>query len=318
MAKSALGRRRGTKTRSGGICGDHPMLRTLFIGMVLVSVGIIGGLLIGLTKVSPKNVESGSTNVNVNANDSINANANANSSVKGNVNVKPSNLRVARDVEAVSDAAAPPQKLAVAVTVDVTGMSLAQRKDAFLAHTPSISNSGPFPYYPDNGQLVDPNHDFSTFRAQGGKRYEEWKHGDSPYTYKKGESDDLARSRRYQVKKAMKFAWAAYEQYAFGMDEIKPETMVGANGWGGFGTTLVDSLDTLWLMDMKDEFQRARDWVRDSLNNNRNTMVSFFETTIRSLGGLLAGEYSRFALNCIVEASSKQVCLMPSFTQHSF
>ena len=86
----------------------------------------------------------------------------------------------------------------------------------------------------------------------------------------------------------MQFAWKAYEQYAFGMDEIKPETMTGGNGWGGFGTTLVDSLDTLWLMDMKEEFQRARDWVRDSLSNNRNRVVSVFETTIRSLGGLLA------------------------------
>ena len=54
------------------------------------------------------------------------------------------------------------------------------------------------------------------------------------------------------------------------------------------GTTLVDSLDTLWLMDMKDEFWEGRDWVRDHLDHDHVGQVSVFETTIRSLGGLLA------------------------------
>ena len=58
--------------------------------------------------------------------------------------------------------------------------------------------------------------------------------------------------------------------------------------------SLVDSLDTLWLMGMKDEFWDARDWVRDHLafddvsGEDSVHGVSFFETTIRSLGGLLA------------------------------
>lgn len=178
-------------------------------------------------------------------------------------------------------------------SIDIAGTELAERKAKFLQYQPTQMGTAAFPYYPNNNNkesLVEETHDFSTFRAPGGSRFEEWIHGDTPYSYQLGESDDLARSRRYHVKKAMQFAWAGYEQYAFGMDEIKPETMQGANGWGGFGTTLVDSLDTLWLMDMKDEFQRARDWVRDSLSHNRNRMVSFFETTIRSLGGLLSGK----------------------------
>jgi mannosyl-oligosaccharide alpha-1,2-mannosidase len=52
--------------------------------------------------------------------------------------------------------------------------------------------------------------------------------------------------------------------------------------------TLIDSLDTLWLMNMKDEFYEARDWVKNSLNLNKDKYVSVFETTIRALGGLLA------------------------------
>lgn len=46
--------------------------------------------------------------------------------------------------------------------------------------------------------------------------------------------------------------------------------------------------DTLWLMDMKEEFWEARDWVRDKLSFNHASQVSVFETTIRALGGLLS------------------------------
>ena len=46
---------------------------------------------------------------------------------------------------------------------------------------------------------------------------------------------------------------------------------------------------TLWLMGMEDEFYEARDWVRDHLDFNQvKGGVSVFETTIRSLGGLLS------------------------------
>jgi len=30
--------------------------------------------------------------------------------------------------------------------------------------------------------------------------------------------------------------------------------------------TIVDALDTLWIMDLKDEFRAGQEWVRNSLN----------------------------------------------------
>ena len=33
------------------------------------------------------------------------------------------------------------------------------------------------------------------------------------------------------------------------------------DGWGGLGMTLVDAMDTLWLMGLNDEFERAAVWV---------------------------------------------------------
>ena len=72
---------------------------------------------------------------------------------------------------------------------------------------------------------------------------------------------------------------------AFGADEIKPVSGMRNENWGGMGMTLLDSLDTLWLMGMKEEFDDATEWVRHNLNFNKNRMVSTFETTIRALGG---------------------------------
>jgi len=87
------------------------------------------------------------------------------------------------------------------------------------------------------------------------------------------------------------------QKYAWGRDELKPISKQGRDNWGGMGVTLVDSLDTLWLMGLRDEFTRARDWVRDHLNFNGVGTVSVFETTIRELGGLLAAyDFSKDAV----------------------
>jgi len=97
--------------------------------------------------------------------------------------------------------------------------------------------------------------------------------------------------RRSLIKGAMQHAWSGYRKYAFGYDELRPVSGEGVRNWFGVGTTLVDSLDTLWLMGMKEEFYEARDWVRDSLSHDVDHLVSTFENTIRSLGGLLSAYY---------------------------
>ena len=52
--------------------------------------------------------------------------------------------------------------------------------------------------------------------------------------------------------------------------------------------TLLDSLDTLWLLGLHTEFEEARGWVTDGLLMQPTSAISTFETTIRALGGLLA------------------------------
>ena len=51
--------------------------------------------------------------------------------------------------------------------------------------------------------------------------------------------------------------------------------------WFGLGLTLIDSLDTMYIMGLTDEFEEAKDWVSDSLDFSINKDVNLFETTIR-------------------------------------
>ncbi|KAG8043386.1 hypothetical protein GUJ93_ZPchr0458g22869 [Zizania palustris] len=102
------------------------------------------------------------------------------------------------------------------------------------------------------------------------------------------EIDPINSERREKVKEAMVHAWNSYEKYAWGMDELQPHSRNGINSFGGLGATLVDSLDTLYIMGLKDEFQKARDWVAESLSFDKDYDASVFETTIRVVGGLLS------------------------------
>lgn len=90
----------------------------------------------------------------------------------------------------------------------------------------------------------------------------------------------------------------SYVQHAFGHDELRPETGGFSDSEGKVGVTLVESLDTLFLMGMTREFDDACDWVRGGDKRNvqvgqnlafesvKNASVAAFTT--RVLGGLLS------------------------------
>ncbi|KAK5057568.1 hypothetical protein LTR84_011568 [Exophiala bonariae] len=90
-------------------------------------------------------------------------------------------------------------------------------------------------------------------------------------------------------KKTFQRGWKSYKEYAWMKDELTPLSAKGKNTFGGWAATLVDSLDTLWIMDLKQEFWEAVqavamiDWAE-----TEETACNLFETTIRHLGGLLA------------------------------
>ena len=69
-----------------------------------------------------------------------------------------------------------------------------------------------------------------------------------------------------------KHAWDGYVQYAWGQNELKPISRRGHSaivfGKTSLGATIVDSLDTLYLMGLQDRFDQGKEWVRLSLNIN--------------------------------------------------
>mmetsp|Transcript_118739 Transcript_118739/g.236527 ORF Transcript_118739/g.236527 Transcript_118739/m.236527 type:complete len:949 (-) Transcript_118739:121-2967(-) len=99
------------------------------------------------------------------------------------------------------------------------------------------------------------------------------------------EEADLARRQAVAM---MRHVWVNYESRAWGMDELRPLTGEGTDSWGGLGQTMVDSLDTLWLMGLREEFERTADWVEQSLRFDKDVNVNLFETSIRQLGGLIS------------------------------
>lgn len=72
-------------------------------------------------------------------------------------------------------------------------------------------------------------------------------------------------------------------------DEVLPMSGGALQNFGGWGATLVDSLDTLWIMDLKKEFNDAVAALKHiDFTSCAIARISVFETNIRYLGGLLS------------------------------
>ncbi|CAH0015147.1 unnamed protein product [Clonostachys rhizophaga] len=97
-------------------------------------------------------------------------------------------------------------------------------------------------------------------------------------------------SRRNAIKDAFVSAWSTYKHHAWLRDEVTPVTGKQKDTFGGWGATLVDSLDTLWIMGFVDEFNQAVDAIDREITFESTNLkeVNIFETNIRFLGGLLS------------------------------
>ncbi|SJL03943.1 uncharacterized protein ARMOST_07300 [Armillaria ostoyae] len=100
--------------------------------------------------------------------------------------------------------------------------------------------------------------------------------------------------RARQVKRAFLHAYHGYERYAAPHDELKPISAGYKDNFNGWGVSIFDSLDTMVLLDLEGEYERARSYVEKTrFELAEHTFVPYFETTIRYIGGLL----STYALN---------------------
>jgi mannosyl-oligosaccharide alpha-1,2-mannosidase len=76
----------------------------------------------------------------------------------------------------------------------------------------------------------------------------------------------------------MKHAWDNYVRYAWGKNELRPISKRGHSasifGSMSLGATIVDGLDTLYIMGLEKEFKQGRDWIAE--NFDINLAVSYF------------------------------------------
>ncbi|KAM3968788.1 alpha-Mannosidase class I b [Aphomia sociella] len=93
-------------------------------------------------------------------------------------------------------------------------------------------------------------------------------------------------ARQYAVVESFKHAWKAYKTHAWGHDNLKPLSGMPFD-WFSLGLTIVDGLDTAYIMGLSEEFEEGRQWVKNELVFTKTKDVNFFEVTIRVLGSLL-------------------------------
>ncbi|KAF7420774.1 hypothetical protein PC9H_011292 [Pleurotus ostreatus] len=99
----------------------------------------------------------------------------------------------------------------------------------------------------------------------------------------------LWNQRAAHVRESYLHGYNEYLKYASGHDEVLPLSKGWKDNFNGWGVSMIDSMDTMWIMGLRDEFDNA---VRVASQQNFTTVSStyapFFETVIRYLGGLLS------------------------------
>ncbi|TBU30488.1 seven-hairpin glycosidase [Dichomitus squalens] len=120
-------------------------------------------------------------------------------------------------------------------------------------------------------------------------------------------------------------AYAGYLQYATGFDELRPLTNMAVNNFNGWNVTMYDSLDTMLLMGLHEEFAATLPIIAQANFSEstrspgaRGLYAPFFETVIRYLGGLLSA-YALSGEKVLLEKADELATLLePAFTDNGF
>jgi mannosyl-oligosaccharide alpha-1,2-mannosidase len=118
------------------------------------------------------------------------------------------------------------------------------------------------------------------------------------------------------VRGEMRWAWGEYRRRAWGKDQIKP--ISGGNERfplkkKHLGLSLIEAMDTLWVMGLDAEFADALAWVKDHADFAVDGEVSVFETSIRLVGGLLSAHHACGDSLLLAKARDLADRLLPAF-----
>lgn len=109
------------------------------------------------------------------------------------------------------------------------------------------------------------------------------------FGYESSSARKTREQRQNAVKESFLRGWKSYKERAWMSDELMPVSGGSRNTFGGWAATLVDALDTLWIMGLQTDFAQAVNAI-DAIDFTKTDMneINVFETNIRYLGAFLA------------------------------
>ncbi|CAN5356121.1 hypothetical protein BH09PSE4_BH09PSE4_15820 [soil metagenome] len=118
------------------------------------------------------------------------------------------------------------------------------------------------------------------------------------------------------VRAEMKWAWGEYRKYAWGQDEMRPVSATGQSfliEGQTVGLSIVEALDTLWLMGLDAELEDGVRWIKQHLTFDLDGDAQLFEASIRLVGGLLSGHLATGEARLLELAHDLATRMMPGF-----
>jgi mannosyl-oligosaccharide alpha-1,2-mannosidase len=92
--------------------------------------------------------------------------------------------------------------------------------------------------------------------------------------------------RQAEIKQAFRHQWTNYDRHCFGHDNFKPLSLKCEDDALRGGLSIIDALSTLIVMNLTQEYQKAKEFVANDFRPDGQW--SLFEFIIRYLGGLLS------------------------------
>ncbi|MBV8580756.1 MAG: glycoside hydrolase family 47 protein, partial [Candidatus Eremiobacteraeota bacterium] len=121
-----------------------------------------------------------------------------------------------------------------------------------------------------------------------------------------------------QVRAEFLHAWNGYKLLAWGRDEVRPVSGTSNDFFvegHSVGLSIVEAMDTLYVMGLDDDLARCVRWIGDHLDFDIDGDVQMFEAVIRLVAGLTAGYYATGEKMLLDRARDLADRLLPCFTK---
>ncbi|KAG6829250.1 hypothetical protein H0H92_005130 [Tricholoma furcatifolium] len=124
--------------------------------------------------------------------------------------------------------------------------------------------------------------------------------------------------RQDEVRRAFVHAYSGYMEHAYPADELLATSGGRSDKFNGWSVTMIDSMDTMYIMGLQNEFRDAVQAVASQkFSTTYGFYVPFFETVIRYLGGLLSAYAISGEPILLSRADDLGALLLPTFANSS-